>query len=126
MYEKIIIASRILLGILLLVAGANEFLDLFPMPLEGEALAFWTMLDTAGGGYTTTSVALVEIFTGFAFLIRKFVALAAIVLFPILLNALLFHIFLDFGGVALSVVCFFLNVLMLVDNLAAYEKILKP
>ena len=46
-------------------------------------------------GYLMQAVAMVEIVTGIMLLINRFQPLALVILFPVLLNAFWFHLFLD-------------------------------
>ena len=50
----------------------------------------------------------------------------AVVLFPVMLNAFLFHAVLDPSGVAGAAVVTTLNVVLMFANKPAYEKILQP
>jgi putative oxidoreductase len=90
---------RILLGLLLIFAGVNKFFPLAPQPPHNEAAtAFMGALFQTG--YMLPIIALVEIFCGVCFVSGRFVALAAVVLAPVALNIVLFHLVLDPSGAA--------------------------
>src|SRR4029079_13963206 len=90
---------RVLLGALLLFAGLNKFFGFAPNP-EHNAAATAFMGALVSSGYMLKVIALVEILCGAAFVSGRFVALAAVVLAPIALNIVLFHLMLDMSGSA--------------------------
>ncbi len=115
---------RIVLGVLLLIFGFNKFLNFIPMPpMEGAAGEFMGAL--AKSGYIMTIVAVVEIIAGILFLLNKFVPLTLVVLFPVLLNAFLFHLFLDVAGIGAATLAIGMNIFLLFANKDAYNNILK-
>jgi len=127
MFSKyILIGVRLFMGVTMLCTGLNEFFQWVDLPLSGEAKDFMHQLRTVGSGYIMKTAGLVQIVAGLAFLFNKFVPLAAIILFPVMVNALLFHVFLDFGGAIGAVFCCLLNVVILFNNKAAYDNLLKP
>jgi len=84
----------ILLGLMLTTFGLNKFLNFMPVvELSAPGLEFMGAFVKVG--YGMTAVAIVEIVTGILIATNKFRALALVILFPIMLNALLFHLFLD-------------------------------
>jgi putative oxidoreductase len=88
---------RILLGLLLVLAGASKLIPMSPPPPHNEAAtAFMTAL--VATGYLMPIIAVTEIFAGVCFVLGRFVALAAVVLVPISLNIVLFHVLLDTSG----------------------------
>lgn len=69
-----------------------------PMPTMPEAAGEF-MGALVKSGYLMAIVAIVEIVVGVLLLINKYHALELIVVFPIILNAFLFHLFLDIAGI---------------------------
>jgi putative oxidoreductase len=115
---------RVVLGLMLVVFGLNKFLQFMPMPPMPEAAAaFMGALVTSG--YIMAIVAIVEIVTGILLLVNKFQPLTLVVLFPILLNAFLFHLFLDIAGIGGAVVALAMNVFLMFANKEAYAEVLK-
>ena len=89
---------RYLLALMLLVFGLNKFLKLLPMPeLPPSADGF--MPDLAATGYVLPVVGAIEIFIGILLLINKWTPIALVLLAPISVNILLFHLFLDLPGI---------------------------
>ena len=115
---------RILLGLMLVVFGLNKFLQFMPMPeMNSEASAL--MGAFVNSGYIMMIVAIIEIGTGILFLINKYTALASILLFPIMLNAFLFHLFMDIGGIGASALLLAFNIFMLFANKVKFSEMLK-
>ena len=118
------IIARVLLGIILLVFGLNTFLQFMPMP-EMSAEAGELMAALASAGYFFPLIAIIEIIAGTLLLINKYTAFALIVLFPVMLNALLFHLFLDIAGIGAAVLSITLNVFLLFTNKKKYLGIIQ-
>ena len=90
---------RILLGVILVVFGLNKFLKFIPAPeLPENEASFITSLATTG--YVLQVVGVLEILMGLLLLANKWVAFALVVLAPISVNILLFHLFLDIPGIS--------------------------
>lgn len=124
MNEKLVLGIRILLGLGLVMFGSNKFLHFMPNPpLSPEAMEFMGAM--AKAGYMLPIAGVVQVLAGISFLTNKFVPLMAVVLFPIMLNAFLFHAVLDPAGIAGAAVVTTLNVVLLFANKPAYEKILQ-
>lgn len=115
---------RILLGLMMLVFGLNKFLHFIPMPPHPDAAGEF-MGALAKSGYIFPIVALVEIGTGILLLINKFKAMALIVLFPVMLNAFLFHLFLDIPGIGGAAFAIIMNVFLMFNEKQSYAAILK-
>lgn len=98
-----VVGSRILLGALFTVFGLNGFLGFLPAPdLPAPAGAFFGAL--AATGYMLPLVKGTEVVAGLALLSGRAVPVALVVLAPITVNILLFHLFLAPGlGVPLLV-----------------------
>ena len=90
---------RILLGAILVVFGLNKFLNFIPAPeLPENAADFINSL--ASTGYVLQVVGVIEILIGLLLLLNKWVAFALVVLVPISVNILLFHLFLYIPGIS--------------------------
>jgi putative oxidoreductase len=96
-----IIIARILLGLMFAVFGSNAFLHFIPMqPMEGQAGAFIGAL--IGSGYIYPIAAL-EVVGGLLLLIgARFVPLGLTLLGPVIVNIVLYHIFLNTSGLAMA------------------------
>jgi len=97
---------------MLIVFGLNTFLQFMPMPAMAEpAQQFMGALVQTG--YLMVIVAIIEIFAGILILINRSSAVALVVLLPVLINAFLFHLFLDIPGIGASVLALLLTVYLI-------------
>mgnify|MGYP000686672647 CR=1 FL=1 len=121
--KKVKMVVRILLGIMVLIFGLNKFLQFIPMPpMPQEAGEFMGAL--VKSGYLMVVVAIVEIITGILLLLNKYVSLALVILFPVLLNAFLFHLFLDLPGIGGAAFAFAMNIYLFFTHKASYRELL--
>lgn len=110
---------RIILGILLVVFGSNKFLHFIPLPPPtGDAGAFMNSLGATG--YIFPFVGILEVIIGVMLLLKKWVAFALILLAPISINILLFHLFLDIPGVAIALLVVVFNAILIYKHWKQY------
>ena len=110
---------RIILGILLVVFGSNMFLHFIPLPPPaGNAAAFMNSLGATG--YIFPFVGVLEVVIGVMLLLKKWVAFAAILLAPISINILLFHLFLDIPGVGVAFLVVVFNSILIYKHWKQY------
>ena len=93
---------RILMGLLFLFASVVFLLNLIPQPeLKGNTKVF--MEGITASRYLMPTVKVVELLCSIAFLSGGFVALAAVVLFPITLNIFLYSVFIAPENLAIGI-----------------------
>jgi uncharacterized membrane protein YphA (DoxX/SURF4 family) len=114
---------RLVLGVGLILFGINKiiptpFIPLFEMPMA--AANFLESLENTG--YVFYVVAVIEILVGFLLLINKWVPFALLLLAPISLNILLFHLFLDISDIWVAIVIVTLNIILIYK----YWKVYRP
>lgn len=115
----------IILGIMLIAFGLNKFFSFMPvMELSAPGLEFMGAFVKIG--YGMTIVAIVEIITGILIIFNKYRALALVILFPIMLNALLFHLFLDPENIFLAILAVSMNIFLMYSNRNKYAPLLHP
>jgi uncharacterized membrane protein YphA (DoxX/SURF4 family) len=111
---------RLLLGIMLVVFGSNKFLHFIPLPPPtGSAGDFMNSLGTTG--YIFPIVGILEVFIGIMLLFKKWVAFALVLLAPISINILLFHLFLDIPGVSAALLVTILNGILIYKHWKQYK-----
>ncbi len=122
MSSKIVLVARILLGIILVVFGANKFVEFLP-PLaldpNGGAAAFFGAL--AKTGYMIPLVGLVEIVAGLLLVAKKFVPFALVLLAPISVNIVAFHAALDPANIAPALAVAILNAFLIYKHWDSYR-----
>lgn len=93
---------RILMGLLFVMSSVVYFLDLIPEPeLEGSMLVFNQGLKASV--YLLPLLKVTELVTGLALIAGRFVALANVILAPVILNILFVHIFLAPDGLPIAI-----------------------
>jgi len=107
-----VLISRILLGAIYLIFGLDYFLHFIPyQPLHtGAAQTFKSGLVAAG--YFYPMLKLIQIVAGLSLLINRYAPFAAVVVFPISLNVLLFHTLLAPSGWLMGVTLIVPNLLL--------------
>lgn len=116
-FTKII---RILLGLILIAFGANKLYAFIPLPQPSpEAADFMESL--ANTGYVLTIVAIFEIIIGLMLLIRVWVPFVLLLLVPLSLNILLFHLFLDVPSIGTAILVVIMNGILLYKHRQKYK-----
>lgn len=88
-----VIIVRILMGLMFLFASIAYFFKLVPQPeMTGAVKVFNDGMNASV--YLMPTVKIVELICGVSFIIGRFVPLATVLIFPIIINILLFHAFL--------------------------------
>ncbi len=106
-----IIVVRTLIGLMFILSSVTYFLNLVPQPdLTGNAKIFMDGLTASG--YIMPVVKVFEFLCGLAFVSGRFVSLAVVLIFPIVLNILLINAFLIPSGLPI-VIPLFLGILFL-------------
>ena len=99
----VILIARLLFGLICVVFGLNGFLNFLsmgPMP-TGLAGQFISALILS---HYFWAVAALQIIGGVLLLVNRFVPLALLLLGPVIVNILLYHVFLNPAGIGLAIV----------------------
>lgn len=122
MNSKLIMALRLLLGLILLIFGSNKFFNFLPMPpMEGAAGDFMGALISSG--YLFKLVGITEITAGILLLFNKWIGLALIFAGIISVNIIAFHLFLNPEGIGLAAVVAILNTVLIYINWEKFKTI---
>ncbi|WP_432672253.1 DoxX family membrane protein [Flavobacterium sp. SM2513] len=106
--------TRILLGIILLISGLNKILKIIPTPADNLIESFGQV------DYIFPVVAALEVIIAILLLSNKWVAFALVLLVPLSLNILLFHIYLNFQGILPAILVATLNGILLYKQRRQY------
>jgi putative oxidoreductase len=121
--NTIIAIIRVLFGALMIFASTAYFLNMIPAPqLEGKMKIFTEGIDAAG--YLMPLVKAIELACGMLFIANRFVALAALLILPIVVNNLAIHLFIDKQGLPVALFLFGANAVLIVHHLGRYKRIL--
>ncbi len=123
MNAKVQMVIRIFLGAILVLFGLNKFLNFLPPMVPGaEAGAFMGAL--VATGYMMPLVGLVEVVSGALLLSNKYVAIALLLLAPISVNIVAFHLFLDPANIVPALLVAIMNVYLLLANKSKFSGVL--
>lgn len=123
--QKVTLVIRIVLGLMLLIFGLNKFMGFMEMPEMPEAAGSF-MGALVQSGYMMPLIGLTEIVTGALLLSGFFVPLAAVLLAPLSLNIILFHLALAPAAIVPGLIVFVLNLYLLFAFKPAYSALLQP
>jgi uncharacterized membrane protein YphA (DoxX/SURF4 family) len=119
-----VLIARILLGLVFFVFGLNAFIHFMPMqPIPGDAGTLAMLM--YNHGWLTFHGVLYTI-AGLLLLIGRYVPVALVILGPILVNILLFHITLAPSGIGPGVVCTLLEIFLIWAYWPAFAGIFTP
>ncbi len=92
-----LLIARNLLGLLFVVMGLNGFLHFLPQPPLPAGLATQYMMALSGSHYIA-AVFLLQLVGGALLLANRYVPLALVLLGPVIINILLYHVSMDPKG----------------------------
>jgi len=113
MNSKVTMVLRILLGLVLVIFGANKFYPFMPAPTEMSEGAANFMGALAESGYMFPLIGAVEVFVGLLLLLKKWVPFALVLLAPVAVNMVLFHLALEPASTAPALVVFIINAVLI-------------
>ncbi len=113
--NTIAMIARYLLGLAMLVFGANKFFHFMPNPeLAGDAASFMGAL--GGSGYIFPTLGVVYILAGLLLVLNKAVPFALIILVPVSFNIVAFHLKYAPEGILFAAVVAALNLFLVYSN----------
>ncbi len=122
--NKAVLVARILLGAMFLFFGMNNILHFMRMPpMTGDAGVYMNVLVVH---HMMNFVALLQIVGGLLLLVGRFVPIGLVLLGPIIVNILLFHLMLAPSGVAGGVVAAVLELFLLVAYRRSFRGLFDP
>lgn len=111
---------RVILALGLLFFGLNKFLGFLPVPdLPDAAAEFMSSLNASG--YMLPIVGTLEVLIGLLLLFNKWTPFALLLLAPISVNIVLFHMFLDLPGIGGALAVAVLNAILIYKHWRAYK-----
>lgn len=110
-------------GLILIVFVGMDVFGWEPPPISEDAKPLWDAI--VESGYIMPVVMAVYLVSGIAFLLDRYVPLAAVLLMPVSLNILLFHSFLNPRSVPFAVTFFLANSALLYIHRYSYREILR-
>ncbi len=125
MKNKILFGVSLLFGLMFINSGLNKLFHYLPMPEDMPENLVKFMAAFTEIGWLLPLVAVVEIIGGVLFIINKYRALGAIMIFPINLGILLTHIVNIPDGLPLSIILMGINIWVIIENREKYMPMIK-
>lgn len=119
------IIVRVLLGLMFTVFGSNIFLHFIPMPPLPDTPAGDFSKALMGSGYMYVVGAL-QLIGGLLLLIGRFVPLGLTLLGPVIVNIVLFHVFLEPSGLVMAIIVSVLALFLLWRYRGNFAGLVKP
>lgn len=125
MKKKILFVISLLFGLMFINAGLNKFLNYIPVPddMPDEMVKLTTALMSIS--WLFPLIATVEIVGGILFIIPKFRALGAIIIFPIVVGIVLTHTINEPSGLPVALVLLLINLWVFFENREKYLPMIK-
>ena len=119
-----VIIARILLGLPFLIFGLNDFFHFSPMqPIPGDAGVLVTIMYTHGW---LVFHGLLYVIAGVLLVVGRYVPVALVILGPIIVNILVFHLTLQPAGIGPGLVCTALELFLIYAYWPAFRGIFVP
>jgi putative oxidoreductase len=119
-----VVIARVLLGLIFLVFGLNTFFHFIPdQPIPGDAGTI-SMLMFQHGWFSFYGV--LYVVGGILLLVGRYVPLGLLLLAPIIVNILLFHITLAPSGIGPGLVCAVLEIFLIYAYRGAFAHFFAP
>ena len=120
MRKKILLVVSILFGLMFINAGLNKFFNYIPVPADMPEKMMKAMAAFMEIGWILPLVAVAEIVGGTLFMIPKYRALGAIIIFPVMIGILLTHLFIAPSGLPMALVLLAINLWVIFENREKY------
>ncbi|WP_103864403.1 DoxX family membrane protein [Aquimarina sp. I32.4] len=118
--NKLILVLRIILGAILVIFGSNKFIGFIP-PFEFVNSDAGVFFGALAGSYVLKTVGIIEVIVGLLLLVNKAIPFALVVLAPISINIILFHVTLDPINIGPGAFVFFVNALLIIKHWNTYK-----
>jgi uncharacterized membrane protein YphA (DoxX/SURF4 family) len=112
--------ARVLMGLVFLVTGLNGFLRFLPEPAtmpEGAAAFAGALMQTR---YMFPLIMATQLVVGVLLLVNRFVPLALVLIAPVIVNIIGFHVFLAPAGIGPGILVLVLEIYLVWEYRSAY------
>ena len=120
MKAKILFVLCLLFGLMFINAGLNKFFNYMPMPKDMPESMTKVMAAFMEIKWLMPLTGAVEVIGGILIIFRKYRALGAIIILPVMVGILLTNIFNAPSGLPIALVMMAINVWVIIENRAKY------
>ncbi len=125
MKKKILFVISLLFGLMFINSGLNKFFNYMPMPKDMPE----NMMKVIGAfmeiGWLMPLIAVAEIIGGILFIIPKYRALGAIIIFPVTVGVVLTHVVNFQSGIPVALILMAINLWVIMENREKYLPMLR-
>lgn len=121
MKRKILFAVCLLFGLMFINSGLNKFFNYMPMPKDMPEALTKLMTNFMEIKWLMPLVAMAEIVGGLLFIFKKYRALGAIIVFPVVIGIVLTHFIFVPSGIPLAMVLLVINLWVIFENYEKYK-----
>ncbi|MCU7695290.1 DoxX family membrane protein [Haoranjiania flava] len=125
MKTKILFVLCLLCGLMFINSGLNKFLNYLPVPGDLPEKVVKMNMAIMEIIWLMPLVGVVEIIGGILFIIPRFRALGAIVLFPVMVGILLTHITVAPSGLPMALIIFAIILWVMIKNREKYLTLIR-
>lgn len=125
MKKKILFIISLLFGLMFINGGLNKFFNYIPVPEDMPENMVKISTAMMEFGWLMPLIAVVEIIGGILFIITKFRALGAIMIFPIMVGILLTHTVNEPSGLPVALILMAINLWVIFENSEKYMPMIK-
>ncbi len=120
MKRKFLFVVSVLFGLMFINSGLNKFFNYMPMPedLPEKMMKLFTAFMEIG--WLMPLIAVAEIVGGLLFITNKYMALGAIIIFPVMIGILLTHLINAPSGLPIALVLLAINLWVIIENREKY------
>lgn len=125
MKKKVLFVVSLLFGLVFINAGLNKFFNYMPVPedLPENVIKMSTAMMEIG--WLMPLIAVAEIAGGALFVTKKYRALGAIIIFPVMVGILLTHFIVAPSGLPLALVLLAVLIWVMIENRERYLPMIK-
>lgn len=120
MKSKILFIASLLFGLMYINAGLNKFFNYLPVPKDLPAGMIKLMSAFNDIGWLLPLIGLTEIVGGILVITKKFRALGAIIILPVMAGVLLTHSINERSGLPIAIVLMGINIWIIIENRNKY------
>lgn len=120
MKNKILMGISILFGLIFINGGLNKFFNYMPVPEDLPESMVRVMTAVMSISWLMPLIGVAEVIGGILFIIPKYRALGAIVIFPLMVGIVLTHAIDAPSGLPIALVLFAINLWVIYENRAKY------
>jgi uncharacterized membrane protein YphA (DoxX/SURF4 family) len=120
MKQKILFVVALLFGLMFINSGLNKFFNYMPMPDDIPESMMKMFTGMMAIPWLLPLIGVAEIVGGILFIIPKYRALAALIIFPVMVGIVLTHIMVAPSGLPIALILLAILIWVIIENREKY------